>query len=442
MKTGIAAVILCSMLILAGCSFLGTSTPAPTSAPTAAMFIRVPTPTLGPQPTRTVRPIVEVTQTITAVITATLVVPTPTPVPTTVAQLPDASRRSWQPVVSGLEFPVGLENAGDGSGRLFIVEQGGLIRIVKDGEILPEPFLDLTQKVDCCGERGLLGLAFHPNYSENGFFYVNFTEKVNNQLYTAIARYSVSANNPDQADPGSEMRMLHIEQPYQNHNGGAILFGPDGYLYIGMGDGGSAGDPHGYGQSLETLLGKILRIDVNLSEPYAIPPENPYVNGGGMWEIWAYGLRNPWRITFDRMTGDMYLGDVGQDAWEEVDFLPAGSPGGANFGWSYFEGTHPYRGSPSLDVNLIAPVADYGHDLGNSVTGGIVYRGRDILEWQGVYVYGDFGSGRVWGLLRLADGSWQNALMYETNSNISSFGSDENGEIYLVDYGGNILILR
>jgi glucose/arabinose dehydrogenase len=288
----------------------------------------------------------------------------------------------------------------------------------------------------------LLGLVFHPKYPENGYFFVNYTEKANNKLYTVIARYSVSPIDPNQADPGSEMRMLHIEQPYQNHNGGELQFGPEGYLYIGMGDGGSFGDPLGNGQSLETLLGKILRIDVDISEPYAIPPENPYVNGGGLWEIWLHGLRNPWRFSFDRLTGDLYIGDVGQDAWEEIDFLPAGSPGGGNLGWNYFEGTHPYRGSPPLDAQYIMPVAEYSHDIGNSVTGGYVYRGKDLAAWMGVYLYGDFSSGRVWGLLHLPDDTWQNALMFETGTNISSFGVDENGEIYLVDYRGSILILR
>jgi glucose/arabinose dehydrogenase len=345
-------------------------------------------------------------------------------------------------VVSGLDKPEGLDNAGDGSGRLFIVEQSGLIRILKDGTLLPTPFLDLTQKVSCCGERGLLGLAFHPKYTENGYFYVDYTEKVGNQLYTVIARYSVSASDPDQADPNSELRLLRIEQPYQNHNGGEVQFGPDGYLYIGMGDGGSAGDPYGNGQSLQTLLGKILRIDVDNTQPYAIPTDNPFANGGGLWEIWAYGLRNPWRFSFDKLTSDLYIGDVGQDAWEEIDYLSAGSPGGENFGWNYYEGNHPYRGSPPADTNFVPPVAEYGHDLGNSVSGGYVYRGQDLPAWQGVYLYGDYGSGRVWGLLHLADGSWQNSLMFETGTNISSFGVDENGEIYLVDYTGNILVLK
>ncbi|OGO62272.1 MAG: hypothetical protein A2030_03950 [Chloroflexi bacterium RBG_19FT_COMBO_50_10] len=238
------------------------------------------------------------------------------------------------------------------------------------------------------------------------------------------------------------MRLLQIEQPFQNHNGGELQFGPDGYLYIGMGDGGSAGDPLGNGQSVETLLGKILRIDVDSSEPYAIPPGNPFAEGGGLWEIWHYGLRNPWRFSFDRLNGDLYIGDVGQDSWEEISYLPAGNPGGENLGWSFYEGSHPYRGSPPLDAVFVMPVAEYGHDLGNSITGGYVYRGRELPSWQGVYIYGDFSSGRVWGLLHLPDGGWQNAIMYDTNANISSFGLDENGELYLVDYKGNLLILR
>jgi glucose/arabinose dehydrogenase len=288
----------------------------------------------------------------------------------------------------------------------------------------------------------LLGLVFHLKYAENGFFYVDYTERANNTLYTVIARYSASASDPNLADPSSEVRLLHIEQPYQNHNGGQLQFGPDGYLYIGMGDGGSEGDPHGNGQSLQTLLGKLLRIDVDHSQPYTIPADNPYVNGGGLWEIWAYGLRNPWRFSFDRLTGDLYIGDVGQDAWEEIDYLPAGSPGGENFGWSFYEGMHAYRGSPPAGTEFVMPVAEYNHELGEAVIGGYVYRGQNLPAWWGVYLYGDYGSGRVWGLLHLADGSWQNAQMFKTGTSISSFGVDEDGEIYLVDDRGSILMLK
>ncbi len=436
------------MFLLAGC--LGTPTPIPSKTPTQALFIRVATPTFSGHETPTSSPTIKPTATISGTVTistptetpTSTPTPTPTPTPETVTTLPDPSGYSWQEVTGGLDRPTGLVNAGDGSGRLFVIEQAGRIIVLKDGAILPTPFLDLTEKVDCCGERGLLGLVFHPNYGENGFFYVDYTERTGNQNFTVIARFSVSTNDPNQADPGSELPMLRIEQPFLNHKGGQLQFGPDGHLYIGMGDGGSAGDPLDNGQSLQTLLGKILRIDVDNNEPYAVPADNPFINGGGLWEIWAYGLRNPWRFSFDKRNGDLYIADVGQDAWEEIDYLPAGSPAGANFGWSYFEGAHPYRGSPPSGMEFVAPVVEYGHDFGNAVIGGYVYRGVNLPDWQGVYLYGDYGSGRVWGLLHLADGSWQNAEMFETGRRISSFGVDENGEIYLVDDRGSILILK
>ncbi len=440
------------LLFLAGCTF-GQPTPIPTNTATQSKFIRVATPTGGPteRPTATRTPtVIVITQTISG--TVEVVTPTetptltPTPTPATVSQLPDPSGYSWNEVIGGISQPVDIVNAGDGSGRLFILEQAGRILIYKDDRLLGTPFLDLTQEVSCCGERGLLGLTFHPQFAENGYFYVDYTEKVGSGLYVVVARYSVSANNPDQADPNSGQRLLNIEKPgsppFQNHNGGQLLFGPDGYLYIGVGDGGSEGDPLGTGQSLETMWGKILRIDVNSGDPYGIPPDNPFANGGGLPEIWAYGLRNPWRFSFDRLNGDMYIADVGQDAWEEIDWLAAGSPGGANFGWSYFEGSHSYRGSPPAGAQFVMPVAEYSHAEGNAVIGGFVYRGQSLPAWQGVYLYADDGSGLLWGLLHLADGSWQNALMYETGLNITSFGQDEAGEIYMVDYAGRILSLK
>jgi len=447
MKRALVFFSLVFAITLVGCA--GTPTEVPTSTATPAKFIRVASPTYLTSFPPTATPsatlaasevITNTTPLPTATATST---PTPTPVPPTVNNLPDPSGYSWQQVVSGLNAPEGLVNAGDGSGRLFIIEQTGLIRILKDGAILPVPFLDLTQKVVCCGELGLLGLVFHPGYAQNGYFYVDYTEEVGGKTYTVIARYTVSLDNPDQADAASEMRMLYIEQPYQNHKGGQLQFGPDGYLYIGMGDGGSEGDPLGNGQSLETLLGKILRIDVDNTLPYSIPADNPFVNGGGLREIWAYGLRNPWRFSFDRLTGDLYIADVGQDAWEEIDFLPVGSPSGVNFGWNYFEGSHPYRGSPPANLRLIMPATEYNHSLGNAVIGGYVYRGSILLDWYGVYIYGDYGSGRVWGLLHLPDGSWQNAQLFDTGRHISSFGVDENGEIYMVDDNdGTILVLK
>ncbi len=449
--------ILC-MIFLAGCTF-GQATEIPTNTPPQARFIRVATPTGGA--TSTLRPTETATQVPTVVISGTVVTLTetptlsptatltptptitPTPTPQTVTTLPNPGGYAWQEVVGGLNQPVSLASPKDESGRLFIVEQAGVIRILKDGSLLAAPFLDITPKVDCCGERGLLGLAFHPRFAENGFFYIDYVESENNQLFTVIARYRVSESDANLADAGSEQRLLRIEQPYQNHKGGQLQFGPDGYLYIGMGDGGSEGDPLGNGQSLQTMLGKILRIDVDHGFLYAIPPDNPFTNGGGLPEIWAYGLRNPWRFSFDRLTGDVYIGDVGQDAWEEIDFLPVGSPGGANFGWSYFEGNHPYRGSPPGGATFVTPVAEYSHTLPNpAVIGGYVYRGQNLPEWQGVYLYADYGSGRVWGLLHLPDGSWQTQLMFETGMNISSFGEDGTGEIYMLDYSGRLLSLK
>lgn len=361
--------------------------------------------------------------------------------PQALTGLPGVGGVVWRTLLEGLDNPVGLANAGDGSGRLFILEQPGRIRIMQGGSLLPTPFLDISDKVDCCGERGLLGLAFHPQYSENGYFYINYTTLINDQLTTIIARIQVSAD-PNLADPGSEKVLISQEQPFSNHNGGGLVFGPDGYLYIGLGDGGSAGDPNGNGQSVQTLLGKLLRIDVDNGDPYAIPADNPFANGGGLPEIWAYGLRNPWRFSFDRLTGDLFIGDVGQGDWEEIDYLPAGSPGGANFGWNYYEGNHPYQGTPPPGVDFVFPVAEYGHGPDISVTGGIVYRGTVLPNWNGVYLYGDYGSGRVRGLVHLEDGSWQDGILFELNAQIASFGEDEYGEVYLTDYSGNLLRLE
>jgi glucose/arabinose dehydrogenase len=394
---------------------LPTATAAITTKPTAS-------PTLQPLPTST--------QTPTAAPTATAPNPSPT--------LPDPATASWSPVATGLKAPVGVTNAGDGSGRLFILEQAGVIRIFQNGNLLPAPFLDIHTRVRSGGERGLLGLAFHPDYSQNGFFYVNYT---NLQGDTVIARFQVSANDPNRADPASEKRLIFVQQPFANHNGGEVTFGPDGYLYLGLGDGGSQGDPNNHGQSLNTLLGKILRIDVNHGDPYAIPPDNPF-QGKGKAEIWAYGLRNPWRFSFDRLTGDLYIGDVGQNLWEEIDFLPAGSPGGTNFGWNYMEGFHPFGDrTPPQGLTLTPPVAEYSHEFGCAVTSGYVYRGKQLPEWQGVYLFGDYCSGIVWGLLRTADGTWQQKQLYQNVARISSFGEDEAGEIYLTDLTGNLFQL-
>ena len=354
-----------------------------------------------------------------------------------VTSFPDPTKYHWAQIVSGLQSPDAIANAGDGSGRLFIVEQPGRIRILQDGQLLPTPFLDISDHVGAdSSERGLLGLAFHPQYKQNGTFYVNYTDRNGN---TVIARFQVGSD-PNIANPASEKKLLGVQQPFANHNGGSVVFGPDGYLYLGLGDGGSAGDPFGNGQSTNTLLGKILRLDVDHGDPYAIPAGNPFASGGGKAEIWAYGLRNPWRFSFDAATGDLYIGDVGQNTWEEIDYLPAGSPGGANFGWNAMEGTHPFKGSDS--VAFVAPVIDYSHAGGNcSVTGGYVYRGAALPEWNGVYFYGDYCTGTVWGLLKGATG-WQSAHLFDTGTSISSFGVDEQGELYLAWYGGGIYRLE
>ena len=356
---------------------------------------------------------------------------TQTTAPQTVTNFPDPSGFAWEKVVSGLQKPLDLKSPQDNSGRLFIVNQPGSILILQDGQLLQTPFLDISKRVGSSGtEQGLLGLAFHPNYAQNGYFYVNYTDRNGD---TVIARYQVSADDPNRADPNSEKVLLTVDQPYPNHNGGGMMFGPDGYLYMSLGDGGSANDPHSNGQSLDTYLGKLLRVNVDQGDPYAIPSDNPFANGGGLPEIWAYGLRNPWRFSLDRATGDLYIADVGQNTWEEVDFQPAGAPGGANFGWNYREGAHPFRGTPPADLNLIDPVTEYQHPVGCSITGGYVYRGQDLPEFQGIYLYSDFCSGIVWGLLRMPDGSWQSQELFRTGFNVSSFGLDQAGEIYMMD---------
>ena len=354
-----------------------------------------------------------------------------------VQTFPDPANYQWAPVITGLNSPIGIASANDGSGRLFILEQAGVIRILQNGQILPTPFLDIRNQVGSqSNEQGLLGLAFHPNYTQNGSFFIDYTDLSGN---TVVSRLQVS-DDPNIANASTESQLFYIRQPYGNHNGGQIVFGPDGYLYIGTGDGGSAGDPEGNGQKLTTLLGKMLRIDVDGGTPYAIPEDNPLANGGGLPEIWAWGLRNPWKFSFDRQTGDLYIGDVGQNQWEEINYWAAGSHAGVNYGWNFWEGLHPYAGSPSEDIKFEFPIWEYGHDLGCSVTGGVVYR-SSLPEWQGIYFYGDFCSGLVWGLLRDANLEWQNSLLFQTGSNITAFGEDEAGEIYLVDRKGSIYTL-
>ena len=355
------------------------------------------------------------------------------------AHLPDPDKYQWVRFVNGLVQPLYLTHTGDGSKRIYIVEQPGVIQSYRDGSLQPDPYLDIQERVGSSGsEQGLLGLAFHPHYTNNGYFFVNYT---NLEGDTIISRFQRSDTGENTGNPQSEKVLMKIPQPFANHNGGQIAFGLDGLLYIGTGDGGSAGDPQGNSQSLKSLLGKILRIDVDHGDPYKIPSDNPFVSGAGLGEIWAYGLRNPWRFSFDKQTGDIYIADVGQNKWEEVNFSSFDSENGQNFGWNYLEASHIYLGHPPEDLVLVAPAAEYGHEMGCSITGGVVYRGSQLAELYGVYLYGDYCTGNVWGLVRDSSGKWENGLLYSSVARISSFGEDESGEIYIVDHSGSILQL-
>ncbi len=363
------------------------------------------------------------------------------------------------PVMAGFSSPVAVRHAGDGKDRLFIVEQPGQIWIWDGTQVLATPFLDITVAVDNGGnEQGLLGLDFHPDFATQDpkYFYVNYTYDPGAGLdRTRISRFTVSAGDDDIADPMSEVVLLEIEQDFSNHNGGDIHFGPDGYLYIGMGDGGSGGDPNDRAQDLTSLLGKMLRIDVDgateggegvitgcgLVGNYGIPVDNPYVGDGNACdEIWAYGLRNPWRFSFDRLRGDLIIGDVGQQTVEEIDFQPAPSAGGENYGWSCMEGNNMPNYN-SCDGNpLTAPILSYTHspDGNCSVTGGYVYRGGQVCGMGGTYFYGDYCSGRIWYATRGAGGTWTEGLWDNTSILITSFGEDEDGELYVIDRSGSI----
>jgi glucose/arabinose dehydrogenase len=354
-----------------------------------------------------------------------------------------------QQVAFGFSSPVTVTNAGDGSGRLFIVQQTGEIRILINGTVLPIPFLDISDLVGCCGEQGLLGLAFHPDYADNGFFYVDYTDNAGD---TVVARYTVSAKDPNVADPASAYTILTQDQPFSNHNGGQLAFGADGYLYIALGDGGSGGDPQDNGQSLRTWLGKILRVNINGDDfpgdpnrNYAVPPDNPFVgNPDALDEIWAYGVRNPWRFSFDRLTGDLFIGDVGQITREEIDFQPAASPGGENYGWDVLEGTFCHEDIPPGSCNQFLnggstlPVLEYSHGLGCSVTGGYRYRGQLYPQLNGIYFYSDLCSGTIWGAIQ-DDDIWVSQDLLHSGLTVTTFGEDESGELYIANYSGGTL---
>ena len=341
---------------------------------------------------------------------------------------------------TGFTRPVDIAHCGDS--RLFIVEQDGVIKIVDSlGAVRPTPFLNINPRVYSTGnEQGLLGLAFHPNYAQNGYFFVYYTREStvsSEDGDTRVSRFSVMPDNPNQADPNSELVLLEQDQPYTNHNGGCIKFGPDGYLYIGLGDGGSGGDPLGNGQKKNTFLAKMLRIDVNNSTvdtPYVVPPDNPFVNDAAYFpEIWSLGWRNPWRYSFDRLTGDLWVADVGQGDREEIDFEPAGTPG-RNYGWRCYEGTQPYNTSGCQpQSNYTGPIFDYDNSsLGCSVTGGFVYRGSKYADLYGLYIYTDYCSGRFWAVRHNANETFTATLLGNyADYEYSSLGEDRDGELYV-----------
>jgi glucose/arabinose dehydrogenase len=363
-------------------------------------------------------------------------------------KFPNASnvenRFGVQDAFPGLQFSrlLDLENSGNGSGHIFIVEQKGRINIIETTpSVRSELFLDISSHIDSSSnEMGLLGLAFHPLFKENGLFFVNYTTSNS----TVISSFNVDPNNPNIANPASEKIILTFPQPYTNHKGGKLAFGSsDNYLYLGVGDGGSEGDPQGNGQKLNTLLGKILRIDVNKKDAglnYSMPPDNPFTgnSNGYREEIYAYGLRNPWRFSFDPLTGFLWVGDVGQDRIEEIDLVNKGK----NYGWNIMEGTQCYNPSTGCNTNgLELPVYEYSHSLGDAIIGGFVYHGKEFPVLQGAYIYGDYGSGSIWGLWYKEGSSPKNFTLAKTNLHISSFGLDENNQLYITALDGKIYTL-
>jgi len=366
-----------------------------------------------------------------------------TPVPASAAVVPSRIDLGLEAVATGLSSPLLVTHAGDDSGRLFVVEQTGRIRIIKDGSLVAAPFIDISRSVAKGGERGLLGLAFHPGYKTNGKLYLSYTDLNGTSV---IREYRISTN-PDRVNGSSGRTLLRVKQPYANHNGGHIAFGPDGLLYLGFGDGGSGGDPGNRAQSRGTLLGKLLRIDVNRrtgSLQYGIPSTNPYVGRSGLDQIWAYGLRNPWRFSFDRATGDLWIGDVGQGSWEEVDRALAtrgrNAGRGLNFGWRVMQGAHCFRPSSGcVRTGKTLPLTEYGHSGSRcSVTGGYVYRGKAYPDLVGAYFFGDYCSGEIWYVDRGAARGAAPTRARDTGARITSFGEDQAGELYLTDAGGTV----
>jgi len=412
MRRSAAVVLVTATLALAACS--------PSPSPTPSAIATTPSPPAS---------------------AGTSAIPTPSRSASSGPFDPTGVTVSVDAVVSGLGAPVDVTNAGDGSGRLFVVEQAGRIRIIRDGRSLAAPFLDIVDRIASGGERGLLGLAFHPDFPADPRFFVDYTDK---EGKTAVSSFRVDPADPDRADPASETILLHVDQPFANHNGGAVEFGPDGRLYIGLGDGGSEGDPQGYGRKLDTLLAKILRIGVDpdgTGRPYTIPSDNPFLTtAGAMPEIWLTGLRNPWRFRFDRTTGDLWIGDVGQNAWEEIDVARAGI-GGLDFGWNTMEGFHCYKPSDGCDqTGLTLPVAEYGHDLGCAVIGGVVVHDARAGRLDGGYLFGDDCSDNLWVMDPRGDGRREPVIITKLGRTLSSIGEAEDGSVYATSLGHGELL--
>jgi glucose/arabinose dehydrogenase len=346
--------------------------------------------------------------------------------------LPEGEGVRLEQIAGGLSVPLYLTSP-PGDSRLFIVEKTGAIRIIKDGTLVADPFLDLGAQVSGGGEQGLLGLAFDPEYASNGRFFVHYTDVAGN---TRMSRFLVSAD-PDRADPASEHLLLSATQPFSNHNGGELTFGPDGLLYLGLGDGGSSNDPGGRGQSVADLLGSILRMDVRAGDSFTVPPDNPFVGQAGAEPtVWSYGLRNPWRFSFDRATGDLYIADVGQDQFEEINVATAaqGAGRGINYGWSIMEGMHCRGGGACDQAGLTPPVLEYSHSDGCSVTGGFVYRGAAIPALQGQYFFSDFCAGWVRSFRYVGDAATELTEWpaLSPGGGVTSFGQDTAGELYIL----------
>ena len=433
MRQNLVLLLLLTILVLAACQDEAPPEAAvavpeettPTVAPTAPIAATGTT-AITVEPTdipATVEPSTESSATPAATVSPT---PTITPIPSA----PVDSISLVPLLVGAFNRPLYLTHAFDE--RLFVVEQSGVVRIVKDGQLREQPFLDIRDRVGSSQlEQGLLSIAFHPDYQENGRFFAHYTDYAGN---SHISSFTVSDNDQNLANADSEIVLLSVDQPYPNHNGGQLKFGPDGYLYAGFGDGGSANDPLNSGQDQSTLLGSLIRIDVDHSEDiYAVPATNPFIaDETRRNEIWAWGLRNPWRFSFDKLTGDLFIADVGQNLWEEIHFQPAISQGGENYGWSIMEASHCFLDSSCDMIGLELPIFEYSHQEGCSITGGYMYRGQQFLSLYGNYFVADFCSGNIWRLFPDTEGSWSAAKVLDSGYVISSFGEDVNGDLYVL----------